>query len=68
MGETSVRLVCSWLENATWQEDIVCLLKKWKKVARGICHESVLDPVLHSILLNELHDIDVLSLEGEPPL
>lgn len=54
--------------NAALQEDIICLLTKWKTVARGNWHESVLDPVLHRIFFNELHDINVLGLEGEPPL
>lgn len=58
MSKTALRSACSWLENAVKQEDIICLLTKWKKEASG----SVLAPVLHSARLNKLPDSKALSL------
>lgn len=63
MSKTALRSACSWLENAVKQEDIICLLTKWKKEASG----SVLAPVLRSARLNKLPDSKALSLvEGSP--
>lgn len=60
MSKTALRSACSWLENAVKQEDIICLLTKWKKEASG----SVLAPVLHSARLNKLPDSKALSFGG----